>query len=87
MKRSQSRKNRKPYDPYVWIQVRVQLFCHLGNHDVAPGAFVRRRRGDYRGFNSCDTCLARQGVHRPSRHFVFVGNVQDTKARQSGEDE
>lgn len=80
---------RQRRDPHFWIQVEVRVVCNLGNHDVGKGGWVRMRRGDYRKFASCETCLHRQyGTVRPGSSFTFHEEpAVDVRARQSGGDE
>ena len=82
------RRPRRPYNPHFWVQVSVRLRCHLGTHDVSAGEYVRRRRGDHLGFNSCEMCLRAQGIYRPERSFTFrPETTTDVRARQVGDDE
>lgn len=84
-------KPRMPFSPYRWVEVTAVLHCHLGDHDVARGTWVRYRRGDYRGLGSCEPCLAARGIPRPtgSRRPVTLNGAGavDVRARQVGGDE
>jgi hypothetical protein len=84
------RTTRKPArDPHYWVNVRLRMFCHLGGHEVAAGAWVRQRRGDYRHLVSCESCLAKAGVARPNRPFTSSADdtAVDVRALRSGDTE
>lgn len=87
--RARPKKARTYREVHFWVCVEVGMTCHLGAHDVGRGVWVRMRRGDWRRFAACETCLHRQyGTIRPGSTFTFHEEpVTDVRARQSGGDE
>ncbi len=51
---------------HIWVPVRYKAYCALGAHEVVKGAWLRYRIGDYYRSASCDQCLAKSGITRPS---------------------
>jgi len=82
------RRQRRPFDPHYWLQVRVAMFCARGGHTVEPGQWMRYLKNDHRRLGSCETCLAQVGISRPTRPFTFKKDAPaDVRARQTGGDE
>lgn len=81
-----ARRARPRIPTHAWFLVRVFRRCALGGHEVGPGTWMRKRLGDYRQLESCEDCLKRIGIHRPSKSFTFSKDApSDDKARQTGE--
>lgn len=88
---ARKQKPRTPFSPYRWVEVLAVLHCHLGDHDVTRGVWVRERRGDFRGLRSCEACLEARGIRRPhgSPRPVTMRRDDgvDVRARQVGGDD
>jgi hypothetical protein len=82
------RRERKPFNPHFWTQVRARLYCALGAHDVGPGTWVRERRGDPLRMKSCAACLESQyKIVRPVRPFSMAADAPaDVRSRQVGDE-